>query len=257
MLIDWFTVVAQIVNFVVLVALLKRFLWGPLVAAIDAREQKIAARVAEAARSEKDAAARVEQLAKEAAEIEQSKADILAAARSEGDRKRGEILDQARAEVKELENRWHSELAREKTVFLDEVRRCAAAEILVATRAALHDLASADVQNSAVSAFTEKLRAMDPAVLRTFAANRMTVVSHDDLPPELRDRVVNAVADRLGEPVEVRFERAPTLSWGVELRANGRRIGWTPDAWVDSVEDKLRAALETAAANGNGAGRQP
>ena len=48
MLIDWFTVVAQIVNFLVLVALLKHFLYGRLVEAIDAREKRIAARLAEA-----------------------------------------------------------------------------------------------------------------------------------------------------------------------------------------------------------------
>lgn len=255
MLIDWFTVVAQIVNFLVLVALLKRFLWGPLTAAIDAREQRIAGRVAEAARSEQEARARVDQLSKEAGEIEQSRADILASARAEADRKRGEILDQARANVKELENRWRDELEREKGVFLDEVRRRAATEILNATRAALHDLASADVENCAISAFIEKLRAMDPATLRAFAAKGMTVVSHDDLPPEQRDRVVCAVADCLGSPVEIMFERAPALAWGVELRANGRRIGWTPDAWVDSVEEKLRASLETASANLNGNGR--
>ena len=47
MLIDWFTVLAQIVNFLILVALMKRFLYGPLIAAIDAREQSIAARLAE------------------------------------------------------------------------------------------------------------------------------------------------------------------------------------------------------------------
>ena len=50
MLIDWFTVVAQIVNFLILVALLKHFLYGPLVRAIDAREERIAARLAEAER---------------------------------------------------------------------------------------------------------------------------------------------------------------------------------------------------------------
>ena len=70
MLIDWFTVLAQIVNFLILVALMKRFLYGPLVAAIDAREQSIDTRLAEAARKEREAAARIEQAARDAAEIE-------------------------------------------------------------------------------------------------------------------------------------------------------------------------------------------
>ncbi len=52
MLIDWFTVVAQIVNFLVLVWLLKRFLYKPILNAIDAREKRIASQVLKAQETE-------------------------------------------------------------------------------------------------------------------------------------------------------------------------------------------------------------
>ena len=48
MLIDWFTVVAQIVNFLVLVLLMKYFLYGRLIRTIDERQKRIVARFAEA-----------------------------------------------------------------------------------------------------------------------------------------------------------------------------------------------------------------
>jgi F-type H+-transporting ATPase subunit b len=48
MLIDWFTVGAQVLNFLILVWLLKRFLYKPILDAIDAREQRIAAELADA-----------------------------------------------------------------------------------------------------------------------------------------------------------------------------------------------------------------
>jgi F-type H+-transporting ATPase subunit b len=50
MLIDWFTVVAQVLNFLILVWLLKRFLYRPILNAIDVREKRIAAEVADARR---------------------------------------------------------------------------------------------------------------------------------------------------------------------------------------------------------------
>ena len=56
MLIDWFTVVAQIVNFLVLVALMKYFLYERIVRTIDEREKHIAKRLAEA--GDKNKAAR-------------------------------------------------------------------------------------------------------------------------------------------------------------------------------------------------------
>jgi F-type H+-transporting ATPase subunit b len=247
-LIDWVTVVAQIVNFLVLVWLMKRFLYGPLVAAIDARETSIAGRVAEAAHKQQEATAQSEQLAKDAADMASQKAGILASARADADRQRGEILAKARADVKTLETKWHAELEREKVSFFDEVRRSAATEILAASRRALHDLASADLQRCAMSAFVERLQSLDPAMLRPFAADGMTILSRDDLPSEMRVCVQKVIEGRLGAPAAIEFERAPAMTWGVELRCNGQRIGWTPDAYLDSLEEKLRAGLDKAAA---------
>jgi F-type H+-transporting ATPase subunit b len=48
MLIDWFTVGAQVVNFLILVWLLKRFLYKPILHAIDERERRIAKELADA-----------------------------------------------------------------------------------------------------------------------------------------------------------------------------------------------------------------
>ena len=47
--VDWFTVIAQILNFLVLVWLLKRFLYKPVLNAIDEREKKIASELEDAA----------------------------------------------------------------------------------------------------------------------------------------------------------------------------------------------------------------
>ena len=57
MSIDWVTVIAQIANFLVLVWLLKRFLYRPILDGIDAREAEITRRMAEAGEAEKKAQA--------------------------------------------------------------------------------------------------------------------------------------------------------------------------------------------------------
>jgi F-type H+-transporting ATPase subunit b len=51
-LIDWYTVAAQALNFLILVWLLKRFLYQPVLDAIGAREQRIAMQLADAASKE-------------------------------------------------------------------------------------------------------------------------------------------------------------------------------------------------------------
>jgi len=55
MQIDWITVVAQIVNFLVLVWLLQRFLYGPITRAMKNREKRIENRLTEARQERNEA----------------------------------------------------------------------------------------------------------------------------------------------------------------------------------------------------------
>ena len=55
MLINWFTVIAQIVNFLILVVLLKYLLYNRIVRAMDERESKIQSRLKEAEEKEEAA----------------------------------------------------------------------------------------------------------------------------------------------------------------------------------------------------------
>jgi F0F1-type ATP synthase, subunit b len=53
--IDWVTVIAQTANFLVLVYLLKRFLYSPVLEAMDQREQRVKDRLEHAQQRENDA----------------------------------------------------------------------------------------------------------------------------------------------------------------------------------------------------------
>jgi F-type H+-transporting ATPase subunit b len=243
MLIDWFTVVAQIVNFLVLVALLKHFLWGRLVKAIDDREKRIATRLTEAEEKSKEAERLAEQMRAEAAEQEHRRAELMAQAQREAEDQKNQILQQARDQARSLEAKWHEELEREQTVFLDELRQRAAAEILSVIRRALADLACADIQHCALEVFLEKLHSIDAAALHELASGELVVVSANELPEEPRRKIQAVLEQRLGAPARLQFARAPGMAWGIELRSNGRRIGWTPDGYVESLENNLRQAL--------------
>src|ERR1039457_7200635 len=91
MLIDWFTVLAQVVNFLILVWLLKRFLYRPILDAIDAREKRIAKELADAeAKKERD------EFQHKNEEFEQQRAALLSKATDEAKADRQRLLDEAR-----------------------------------------------------------------------------------------------------------------------------------------------------------------
>ncbi len=240
MLIDWFTVVAQIVNFLVLVALLKRFLFGRLVAAMDARESGIAARLAEAEQKNRDADERAGQLKLDAEKQEQERGRILGEAREQAEQQRHEMIEKARESVRMLETKWREDLERAEGAFLDEIRARAAEEILAVVQRALRDLASEDLHHSAVSAFLQKLEATEPEKF----AHDLVLRSAFEFSPETRQRIEAALRRCSRNGARVRFETAPELGWGVELRTDGHRIGWNPASYVDALQESVRKALE-------------
>ncbi|MBL8296436.1 MAG: hypothetical protein JNN08_31615, partial [Bryobacterales bacterium] len=122
MLIDWFTVGAQIVNFLVLVWLLKKFLYGPIVHAVDEREGRIAGRLAEAKEKEEQAAQERAQYEAKIQELEATHESMLAQMRAEVERNQSELIEKARARVQALETEWQEEVDRERREFLAGLR---------------------------------------------------------------------------------------------------------------------------------------
>ncbi|HSJ54470.1 MAG TPA: hypothetical protein VLC52_12080, partial [Anaerolineae bacterium] len=63
-------------------------------------------------------------------------------------------------------------------------------------------------------------------------------------PPEMRQKLREVIAGRVPGEVEVRFETAPDLVCGIELRADDYRIAWSLDDYLGSLEQDLFRALD-------------
>lgn len=244
MLIDWFTVLAQIVNFLLLVWLMNRFLYRRILGAIDARESRIAARLAEAESKERAAAEQLTLYQAKLQLFDQLRENMLAQAKLEAARLHTEMLERARADVGALEAKWRDDLDRERNEFWLELRRRAATEILELTRRTVADLAGLDVQECAVKVFLEKLRSIDEDARKSLSQGELLIRAPFDLPEQTRTQIHQVLEDRFQAPVTLRFERAPGIGLGLELLGNGWRIGWSSESYLDTLEEDLRGALE-------------
>ena len=97
MLIDWFTVGAQALNFLILVWLMKRFLYKPVLNAIDAREKLIAAELADAAAKKTEAQKEGDDFRKKKEDLDQQCAKLLSTATEEAGTERRRLLIEARS----------------------------------------------------------------------------------------------------------------------------------------------------------------
>src|SRR5476649_545945 len=102
MLIDWFTVGAQLLNFVVLVALMKHFLYKPVLDAIDAREKRIAAELADADAKKAEAQKDRDDFQHRNDAFDHDRAALLKKATDDANGERERLLDAARKAADEL-----------------------------------------------------------------------------------------------------------------------------------------------------------
>ena len=253
-LIDWVTLIAQMANFLLLVILLRIFLYGPVVRAMDQRAKKIASHFEAADQKERDAADRADALQREKDELEQNREAMLAEARQQADARRLELTQKARQDVQVQGDRWREDLQRGKDAFLQEIRDTAAREVCAIARQALAELADAQLERSMVTVLVRRLEELPPDGRRELTdavagdEQGLVIATAWDLPEPDRDTAADAVRKYLTADAEIRFETAKELTCGIELRAGGRAISWTVESYIEGIREQLSQAVDRTVA---------
>lgn len=249
MLIDWFTVIAQIINFLVLVALLKRFLYGRIIKAMDQREERIASRLAEAERNRKEAEQEAEAYQKKNRDLDEKRQEMLSQAKEEVEVKRKDLMKRARDEVDVIEARWREAVQREKDSFLQDLRERAGRQIYTIARRALADLADVNLEQRMIDIFIERIVELDEkkqkAILESIEKGDHGVVINSafEVPTNAQGRITRAVKEHIDNGIDVQYRTSSDMILGIELKTRGHKIAWSLDNYLDSLEESISQAL--------------
>lgn len=247
--IDWVTVAAQIVNFLVLVWLLKLFLYKPITEAMARRETAIKARLDEAARMKTEADKRAADLAHEHEELEAKRQSLLTEARSEADALRRKLTAEARSEVEEKRKAWHDELSQGRAEFLATISAEATSGFQNLAGDALRDLADESLTDRFALALAHRLAALPKAdaarMSKAIAGNggRLEVEAPAEISAATRKKLDAAIHAALGKSVKIDYAPLQSELTGIRLRAHGESIEWTLSDYVARYAQKLADAF--------------
>lgn len=255
MLFDPFTMIAQLINFVVLVVALRHFLYKPVIDAMDEREKKIAQRLTDADEREHEAEAAAESYRRRQVEIDDRRDELLENAGHDAAERRTELIEQAREDVEDRRNRWLQGLRREREDLDRELQRRVGAEVLVVGRRALVALADADIERRALDKALDHLEADEPARSALFGTPEdpdrpATVTVRLGFPDEVdRPHLIARLRELgLGEQQAVEFEHSPDAILGVEMRSDTTSIEWN----LGDYFDRLGIIVDQLIAEGGG-----
>jgi F-type H+-transporting ATPase subunit b len=245
MLIDWFTVCAQLINFLILVWLMKRYLYKPILNAIDTREKRIANEISTANAKKAEAQKEREEFKQKNDEFDKHHATLVSKATKEVEAERKRLLAGAKQESDDLRAEMQSALKSEYDGMIDDISRKTRMEVFSVARKTLSDLASASLEEQMAEVFVRRLNALSDkeklGMQSAFSGSTgtATVRSTFELPVKNRTSIEKAIKDVGQAKIPVEFETAPDQISGIELTANGWKVAWSIAEYLNALDNRV------------------
>lgn len=243
MFIDWFTVGAQIVNFLILVYLLKRFLYQPIVKHMNEREEKIASRLQEASDQRAKAQQQIDEFRRKQEEIEQQSAAKMEQAEEEAQKRRQELIEQARNQAADKRQSWLQSLDKEKADFARSLKKRTSQKILRFVQRTLQDLGDESLNNRLATVLLERMQDLDQdlrdRLSRAARQGEITVRSTFELEAGMKRKLTTALHKLCDKDAEVTYQVDQEQPLGIEVSAGSVRVSWSIAGYLDELEAQV------------------
>ncbi len=258
MKINWFTVIAQVINFLVLVWLLKRFLYKPILKATDQREKSIVSKLKDADSKKAEAKKERDEFQKKNEQFEEEKKQMMQKAIAETRVQNEHAKEEARKSAAVLREKQEKNLRQMEENLKKELAERTSREVIDISRKVLADLASAELENRILTKFTERLERMDESGKQQFLeaykdlSGPVIIRSAFELNPDQQNGIKTAIDKLLNKNSEYQFEKDEKLAGGIELLANGYKLSWNIASYLDALEEKISEVLKEKPEQKNG-----
>lgn len=245
--IDWWTFALQTVNFLILVWLLQRFLYRPVLTVIGKRREEIQNLVAAADRAKSAAEERRHQLDAALADAARERDRVLTEAREQAGQERESVLNAARGEAEKIVAVGRAQLDAERQAATHQLQsRVVRLAVTLAQRLLAHT-GSADPVNPfldrVIAAIAEMPGDSRAQLARQAAADGVVLASAVALTPDAETGCRSRLGAVLEAAAQLRFAVDPSLIAGIELRLPNLTIG-------DNWRDHLAGAKDTLSSDG-------
>jgi alternate F1F0 ATPase, F0 subunit B len=248
--INGFIVAAQIINFLILVWLLKKFLYKPILKTVEEREKKIVAQLKEAEAIKAEAEKEQAEFLQKNDAFEQEKQALMSAFATETNEKHQQLLEEARHDAEVLRDNLKAALAEVQQSLSREITQKAQEEIFAIARKVFSELASTDLEEQAVAAFIRRMNELSDeekeqlSTLFKESPQSVQIRSAFALNDNLQAKITDAVTRLFGINSQLQFSTSPQLISGIELIANGHKVAWSIDEYLRSLQSGMTETIK-------------
>lgn len=244
------TLIFQIINFFVMVFILTRFFFRPVIRTLDERSRKVTSALSEAEQREREAKEIQAQYEQRLADAEEQVATMHRRAQDELEETRRRVLEETRTEIRELRERAGQEMEEARQEAIAQHRRTIGTLATTLSERLISEAGGESFQRASIEKFLEQLSALPPEKYRHVVDDheaeviRVQVTSACELDPDCVSRIERQVQQMMAKPADIRYRLDPRLIAGVSMRFGDVVIDGSVAGQLQDLNERYVAELE-------------
>lgn len=248
--IDLVTLIAQIINLVVLIWLMKRFLYQPILKMVSERQALIDAEIKRAHQARQEALLQEAQYSKKVADFDAKRSEMMAEARKEVEMFKQKLLAESKQAISYSRKNWQVELEQEKQSFDAGLQASIVKNFKLFASDALKDMAGVELTSLVLAKFKEKMQKMSKSAYKQMLDNilkskKILVSTDSKLDIKTKTEIKSFLLDlfELDNSVKFDFKEDENLICGIQIQVGEHQTSWNLKNYLEAFENNMDAAF--------------
>jgi F-type H+-transporting ATPase subunit b len=248
--IDLVTLIAQIINLVVLIWLMKRFLYQPILKMVSERQAFIDAEIKRAHQARQEALLQEAQYSKRVADFDAKRSEMMAEARKEVENFKQKLLAESKQAISYSRKNWQVELEQEKQSFDAGLQASIVKNFKLFASDALKDMAGVELTSLVLEKFKEKMQKMSKSAHKQMSENilkngKIVISTDSKLDTNTKSELKAFLTDLFDLQTSVKFDfkEDENLICGIQIQVGEHQTSWNLKNYLEAFEDNMDAAF--------------
>lgn len=239
--INWFEVFAIILNFFILLALMNKFLFKPVMAAMDERERKIEEIIEKAEDKLSQANSLFTEYEEKIDSINEKEAEIITMASLKAEEKRDLLFKEFQEEIAQKRENFEKDFALEKNDFLRQFRSFLADYTLKISRKVLEPLSASNLEDKVFEGLLETIKNIPEDIIgaeKKMEGGQVDIISSAKMPEKEAQILSGLIRELLGKD-SFNFTVNEDLLYGYQLIFNSFTINENLNFYLENMEEEV------------------
>lgn len=247
MQINWFEILAQLINFFILLFILQKLFYKPVTKAMEQRQENLR-KTREEADAEMETAKRlIENYRGKMEKVSEKEEKVLKEAREKAAEEKQELLAKYREEAEEKKKVYMAAVEEEKEKFLKDLRVNLGRQAVAVAEKIMEETAEAVPGEGSYRLFLKKIDELSPEMIeeeKNAEKEGVTLFSSAEMSEGQKKELEEKLQEIFGKKTAVEYAVKEELIMGYELKMNTVTVHKNFRKQLEEVERKIREYLE-------------